>query len=67
MSRDMTVTSKKLKRHEPFDWEKEYLELMDDAWDDKYVYDEGEYYGNLFDGLHQEEKDDEELLDVYPF
>ena len=38
MPRDMTYTSKKIVRHEPFDWEKEYIELMDDAWESDVVH-----------------------------
>lgn len=34
MPKDMTVTSKKAKRPKPFDWEKEYLEMMDGAWEE---------------------------------
>ena len=33
--RERILSSKRYKLdHEPFDWEKEYLELMDDAWRD---------------------------------
>ena len=59
------VVSNEPRRHEPFDWSKEYMELMDDAWEEARRYmtaeqqeiEDGEdddevdeyYYSSLFD------------------
>lgn len=50
MPRDMTYTSKKIVRHEPFDWEKEYIELMDDAWESDVVHCKNCKYCNTDNG-----------------
>ena len=53
------VVSNEPRRHEPFDWGKEYMELMDDAWEEARRYMTAEQQET------EDEEDDDEIDEYY--
>lgn len=53
--RERILSSRRYKiDHEPFDWAKEYLELMDDAWEEARRYITAEQQETEGDGTEHE-------------